>query len=128
MKIISYLLDLFHIVFILSPIIIFFIPTKYFYLTKIIILILFLTPLHWSLFNNKCLLTVFSQKLGGLSESNTGSAFTEKYLKHIYEFFFRLFNIKKNNKNLNKFVSIQWIVMYILVFYYIFYYLDCKKI
>lgn len=127
MKILSFLIDLLHVVFIFSPIIIFFIPVKYFFITKIIILLLFLTPIHWYLFDNKCLLTILSQKLGGLEQPKTNSPFTEKYLKYIYNFFFKILNIENNEKNLNKFVSIQWIIMYIIVFYYIFYYLDCRN-
>ena len=127
MKVISFFIDFLHILFILSPIIIFLIPMKYFFIKKIIILLLFLTPSHWIIFNNKCLLTEFSQKLGGLDNTNTNSAFTEKYLKPFYEYFFKLLNIKNNSQNISKFVSVQWFINYMIIFYYIFYYLERKK-
>ena len=127
MNIFSSIVDILHLVFMLTPIIIFFIPYKYFYITKIIILLLFLTPIHWTLFDNKCILTIISQKFGGLDNAKTNSPFTEKYLKIIYSKLFNLLNIENNEKNINKFISIKWMIMYIIVFYYIFYYLDCKN-
>ena len=127
MNIFSSIVDILHLVFMLTPIIIFFIPYKYFYITKIIILLLFLTPIHWTLFNNKCILTKISQNLGGLDNAKTNSPFTEKYLKIIYNKLFNLLNIENNEQNINKFISIKWMIMYIIVFYYIFYYLDCKN-
>ena len=128
MNIISYLVDILHILFIFTPIIIFFIPKKYFYITKIIILLLFLTPIHWTICDNKCVLTILSQKLGGLIKVHTNSPFTERYLKPVYGYIFKLLNVKNTEKNINKFVSIQWIIMYIIIFYYIFYHLKCRII
>ena len=128
---ISYFIDLLHIVFILTPIIIFFIPYKYFYITKIIILLLFLTPSHWKLFDNKCILTIISQKLGSIENSKNNNEFTEKYLGYIKKKFRKTFNLQDpENQDLaaSKVTFYIWVAIYIILFYYLFYFLKCKKI
>lgn len=122
---INKILDLIHLLFILLPIGIYFIPKKYFWLTKIIILLLLLTPLHWEFFDNYCVLTKISMRYGGFSDVNTDSPFTEKYLLWFLKPIFHLFNVEINNSTLNKAVYLQWIINYIIIYYYIFYYLKC---
>jgi len=122
---ISCIVDIIHILFCLMPIGIFFIPKKYFWLTKIIILLLLLTPLHWEFFDNFCSLSWISIKLGGLSNTNHESPFTEKYLSWIIDPLFNLLNINKSSKSISKFVYFQWIINFIIIYYYIFYYLKC---
>ena len=123
---INYLIDFIHVVFILMPIGIFFIPKKYFYITKIIILLLLLTPLHWNIFDNNCLLSLFSQKTGGLKNSKYGSPFTEKYLGWLFTFIFDIFKMEHNSNNFSKLVNIQWMINYLIIYYYLFHFLDCS--
>jgi hypothetical protein len=119
------MLDMLHILFCLMPIGIFFMPKKYFWLTKIIILFLLLTPLHWEFFNDYCVLSWISIKMGSLSNTNHDAPFTEKYLSWIIDPVFNLLNIKKNSESLNKFVYFQWTINFLIVYYYIFYHLKC---
>ena len=127
--ILSFLIDIFHILFIFTPIFIFFIPKKYFYITKAIILILFLVPNHWMLFDNKCILTILSNKLGGLEYDNkSDSPFIDKYLGKFKSKIVKKFNMTPENEHISNDSTIIWTVVYIVLFYFIFYFLDCKKI
>lgn len=37
-------------------------------------------PIHWLFLDNRCLFTLASQKMGNLQETETTSAFSEKYI------------------------------------------------
>ena len=126
MILISYLLDIMHLLFLVLPIGIFFITKKYFWLTKIIILLILLTPLHWEFFKDYCILTWASVKLGGSSNLNATAPFTENYLWWIIDPLFKFLNIKKTPLAIEKFVYFQWIIYFIIVYYYIFFYLKCN--
>ena len=122
----SIIFDILHIIFILMPIGIYFIPKKYFWITRIIILLLLLTPLHWHIFKNSCLLTSFSKKLGGLANNKYNSPFTEKYLGWLMFPILDFFKMERNKINVSKAVNIQWVINYIIIYYYIFHYLNCS--
>ena len=118
-----FLLDMFHLLVIFFPIIIFFIPrnTKFrFELIKYSILILLLTPVHWPLTNDKCFLSIASQKMGGLQNTQTDSMFSEKYMMWLYGPMLRVIGEKKDNKGLSKVIAIHWIFNFILIWIYIF--------
>lgn len=126
----TYFIDLLHIIFILTPIIIFFIPIKYFYITKIIVLLLFITPYHWKLFDNKCILTIISQKLVSIENTKNNNQFTEQYLGYIKKKFIKIFNLQEpENQDMSnsKIVTFIWLIIYVILFYYLFYFLNCKK-
>jgi hypothetical protein len=103
---------------------IFFIPKKYFWITKIIILFLLLTPLHWMLFDNECLLTTLSQQHGGLSDTKYEAPFTEKYLGWLFFSILDYFKIKKSKESIGKLITTQWIIYFLIIHYYIFYFMD----
>lgn len=121
----SLIFDILHILYILLPIGIFLIPGKYFWLTKIIILVLLLTPLHWSIFDGNCILSWLSVKNGGLKNSKYGSPFSEKYLGWLFLPILDLLGMERNKKNFLKLVNVQWIANYLILFYYIFYHIKC---
>lgn len=117
------LLDMFHLLLIFFPIIIFFIPrnTKFgFELIKYSILILLLTPVHWPLTDDKCFLSIASQKMGGLQNTQTDSMFSEKYMMWLYGPMLRVIGEKKDNKGLSKVIAIHWMFNFILIWIFIF--------
>lgn len=124
---INYFIDLIHIIFVLMPIGIFFIPKKYFWLTKIIILLLLLTPIHWILFDNNCILSLFSKNTGGLKNTKYNSPFTEKYLGWLFLSILNFFNMEKTPRNFSKLVNIQWMIKYVIIYFYLFHYIKCFK-
>ena len=124
---INYFIDLIHVIFVLMPIGIFFIPIKYLWLTRIIILLLLLTPIHWILFDNNCILSLFSKKTGGLKNTKYDAPFTEKYLGWLFVSILKFFNMKKTPENFSKLVNIQWIIKYIIIYFYLFHYIKCVK-
>ena len=128
-KLLVLLIDTIHLLFMFTPIILFLIPKKYFYITKYVVLIIFLTPLHWVFLKNNCILTLLSKKYGGFKNQKTNSPFTEKYFSIFYDPIFTLLNIERNKENYdmvaNYFCFLQWIIIYTLLIYYI--YLCVKK-
>ena len=106
----------------ISPIFIFFMNKKYFLgLFKYFVLIIILTPMHWPFFDNQCISTIITQKLGDFKETDTTSSFSEKYLKWLYKPITEFFGWGWNEEGLNKAVYLHWIINFILVWYYIFF-------
>ena len=87
---------------------------------KYAILLLLLTPVHWPLTNNKCVLSVASQEMGGLQNTQTDSMFSEKYMMWLYGPMLKIIGEKKNDKGLDKVIAIHWIFNFILIWIYIF--------
>ena len=117
------ILNWIHVFFLFIPVLIYTIPKNmmphsfiYMYLS------IMLVPLHWGLFDDMCLFTVLTQKVGGLKDSRTDSAFSEVYMRWLYEPFMYLFGLEWNNKNLTKTIYVHWIVIFILLWYYVFFY------
>ena len=118
-----FLLDMFHLLLVFFPIIIFFIPVNskfMFQFIKYAILLLLLTPVHWPLTNNKCVLSVASQEMGGLQNTQTDSMFSEKYMMWLYGPILKIIGEKKDDKGLDKVIAIHWIFNFILIWIYIF--------
>ena len=118
-----FLLDMFHLLLVIFPIIIFFIPinSKFmFQFIKYAILLLLLTPVHWPLTHNKCVLSVASQEMGGLQNTQTDSMFSEKYMMWLYGPMLKIIGEKKDDKGLDKVIAIHWIFNFILIWLYIF--------
>ena len=98
-KLLVLLIDTLHLLFMFAPLILLLIPKKYFYITKYVVIIMFLTPFHWIFFKNSCILTILSKKYGGFKDQKTNSPFTEKYFSIFYDTIITLFNIERNKKN-----------------------------
>jgi hypothetical protein len=121
---IALLVDMLHLLLVFYPIIIFFIPINsklMFQLIKYSILPVLLTPVHWPLFDNKCILSLVSQESGGLQNTETDSMFSEKYMMWLYGPILKLIGEKKDNNGLDKVIAIHWIFNFILIWIYIFY-------
>jgi hypothetical protein len=119
-KMLTKILDLFHGLIILIPIIIFFIPKLSFH--KYVLLFIVLLPHHWVYFDDHCVLTKISKNYGGIENTETTSGFSETYLKWLYKPIMDLFGWEWNSKGLDKMVTLHWIINIILVWYYSFFY------
>lgn len=120
---ISDLFNVLHMIFLFSPIIIFFIDKKWIKgWFKFLVLIMILTPLHWRFFDGECISTVITKKIGDFRETETTSSFSEKYLKWLYKpLMTHVFNLEWNNDGIGKMVHIHWILNFILIWYLIFF-------
>lgn len=120
---ISDLFNVLHMIFLFSPIIIFFIDKKWIKgWFKFLVLIMILTPLHWRFFDGECISTVITKKIGDFRETETTSSFSEKYLKWLYKpLMTYVFNLEWNNDGIGKMVHIHWILNFILIWYLIFF-------
>ena len=117
------ILNSLHFFVLFIPFLIYFVPKKYvggYY--KYIFLLLILTPLHWKLFDNSCILSLFTKNAGDLNNLKTDSPFSEKYLRWLYEPIMKLIGWKWNNDNLEKMINLNWIVIFIFLWYYIFFF------
>ena len=115
--------NILHMLLIFFPILIYFVNKKLLKgWLRYAILIALLTPLHWEFFNDECVWTIITRKLGGLEESESTSSFSEQYLKWLYKpLMTHIFKLKWDNDGINKMVYIHWIFNFILIWYYIFY-------
>ena len=64
-------------------------------------------------------------KLGDLKKEKTSSKFSEKYMRGIYEPIMKLFGWNWNSKNLEKMVSLNWLLLLVLLWIYCFF--SCFK-
>jgi hypothetical protein len=121
--IISQILNILHLILLFFPVTIYLIDLKYLKpWFKFAVLIALLTPLHWEFFDNQCVSTILTKKLGDFSDTRTTSAFSERYLKWLYKpLMDNLFRLKWNSEGLSKMVYIHWIVNFVLIWYFIFY-------
>ena len=117
-------LNIFHVFIGLLPILIYLFP-KYIVKPYIhwILLIMVMTPLHWVFFENKCILTHISSYLGDYDnvELETDAAFTESNFKWLYNPIMKIFGWEWNNKNVDKMLTLHWIINILLVWFYAFY-------
>lgn len=118
------IVNFFHLLLLFIPIGIFFIPTIYTKnIGKWVLLITALIPLHWVFFDDSCVFTLVSQKMGDYQNAQTNSEFSETNLKWLYQPIMRLFGWKWNNDGLNKMVTLHWIINIILIWIFCFYFL-----
>ena len=90
----------------------------YKFLIKIMILIYLLVPIHWVYFNNQCILSLISKKLGDFQNTKTESPFSETVLKPLYYPIMNLFGLKwGNNNDFNKVIYGHWGINYIMLWY-----------
>ena len=117
------LLDLLHILFLFIPIVIFLVNQKYISnYKKYILLIIALVPLHWVFLDDHCVLTLLSKKMGNYNNSETTSQFSERYLKWIYLPIMKSLGWTWNSDDLEKMVSLHWILNILLVWYNTFFF------
>ena len=116
------LVDLIHILFLFTPTILLFVP-KVFLTRKLIwVLYCFISlPAMWKFFGDLCPLTIISKKLGGLQNTTSNSAFSEKYLKWLYLPIIRLYGGKWNDENIDRMAWLHWVVNTLTIWYLIFY-------
>lgn len=116
------IINIIHLVFLFSPIAIYFITPKYVnYLFKYLFLLILLIPIHWDLFDDKCSLTLITESIGGLKNTTFNSQFSEKYLRWLYEPILQLFGREWNTNNLDLIIVLHWVLNLILMWYYCFY-------
>ena len=125
------ILNMIHVFFLFIPVMVYFIlrhrigcPIILYICTWVLY-----CPFTQGLFDDMCLFTILTQKVGGLQDPKTESAFSEVYMRWLYEPFMKLFGAEWNNKNLNKAIYVHWIVIFVLLWYYMFFYnkqLMCK--
>lgn len=127
MDLIINILNLIHLFVFVFPFFVFFIDPKilkpYF---KYIFLLYILVPTHWALLENKCIITTMNMKLGDLKKEKTSSKFSEKYMRSIYEPIMKLFGWEWNSKNLEKMVSLNWLLLLVLLWIYCFFFIYKK--
>jgi len=122
LNILIVIINIIHLVFLFSPIAIYFITPKYVnYIFKNLFLIILLIPIHWDLFDDKCSLTLITKSIGGLKNTTFNSQFSEKYLRWLYEPILQLFGREWNTNNLDLIIVLHWILNLILMWYYCFY-------
>lgn len=126
-KLLITLMNIIHFCIIFLPLFIFYLPStiidKYLHIISLIIILI---PIHWDLFDNKCIFTILTKNLGGLENTTTTSQFSEKYMRWLYEPLIILFGGNWNGDNLNLAVILHWMVNLIIIWYYIFF-VYCKK-
>ena len=103
-------------------------PEKYRSTIKYIILLLLSIPLHWKFFDNRCIITILTEKCGSLNDSETEKcAFSEKYLRWLYKPIINSIDgIEWNDDGIDKMNYGTWIIVFIAIWYYIFF-IYCKK-
>jgi len=110
----------FHLAMLFFPVFIYAIPpamtVPWF---KYVFLLMILIPLHWPLFDNKCALTVLSMKMGWLEDTGSDNAFSEAYLRWLYEPLLTLCGLGWTQTNIDKAVYVHWIVNFVLLWYYL---------
>ena len=114
---IGHILNIIHFVLVFIPVLIYFVPKKYFknYL-KYLFLILTLVPVQWNVFN-KCFLTQATKNTGGLE----GNSFSRVYLRWLYEPILNLVGLKMNHDNNRKMLHLHYGVNVVLMWYFIFF-------
>ena len=116
------ILNLLHFIFLFFPIIIYFLPLSIVKpIFKWAFLVLILTPIHWVFFNNHCIFTIATKKMGNMKNVETNSGFSEKYLKWLYLPIMNLLGWEWDEEGLNKIVNLHWGINFILIWYYLFY-------
>lgn len=116
------LLNLIHLLTVFIPVLIYFIPIKYFKNSfKFGFLFAILIPIHWVFFDNQCYFTIITKKTGDLQETNTNSGFSEKYMKWLYKPIMKIIGWEWNEKSIDKMVNLHWGINFFLIWYFLFY-------
>jgi len=122
MNIITRILNGIHASFLLIPFVIFFLDKQRFHpYVKWLFLIIVLTPLHWVFFKNRCVFTIMSKWFGDYEQGETTSEFSEYNMKWIYLPIMKAIGWQWNSEDLDKMVTLHWIINIIIVWYYVFF-------
>lgn len=122
MNIITRILNGIHASFLLIPFVIFFLDKQRFHpYVKWLFLIIVLTPLHWVFFKNRCVFTIMSKWFGDYEKGETTSEFSEYNMKWIYLPIMKKIGWQWNSQDLDKMVTLHWIINIIIVWYYVFF-------
>lgn len=114
-------LNILHLALVFFPILMFFVaPASARPWLKYAFIAYILVPIHWPLFDNQCLFTITTIKLGGLDHQGHDSSFSETYLRWLYEPLIRLAGYCWNPSALNKAIWLHWGINYILLGLYTF--------
>jgi hypothetical protein len=114
------LIDVLHIGLIFLPLWMLFLSKRYFSRKQLMILLaIYVTiPIHWYYFNNKCIVTFITGKLGGHENATSDkSPFSEIYLRWYYEPFLNLFGFKWNDEMISKCALITATINIIIIWY-----------
>tara|TARA_A100001015_G_C15027164_1_gene731134 strand:+ start:2672 stop:3130 length:459 start_codon:yes stop_codon:yes gene_type:complete len=115
-------MNVIHIFLFFIPVLIFWVPKNIMKpFAKYILLIFSLIPLHWVFLDNRCSFTIATQKLGNMKNTETNSAFSEKYLKWLYYPVMKIFGWEWNDSGLDKIITLHWIINILIVWFYCFF-------
>ena len=125
-RVLLYLIEVIHILYIFSPILVVILPIRYIKkYFKFIFLGAILTPIGWGLNNNKCILSDVATSLDETSTENI----SRKRLKWLYKPIVDLLGLDWNkNKDLDYVVYLHWGLNYIILWIYVFYIAKCNII
>ena len=117
----GYTLDAIHLFLVFFPLLLFLIPPastrpwlKYVFPAYILI------PLHWGLFENQCLFTIWSIQLGTMEHQGHDSSFSETYLRWFYEPLINAAGYSWKSSTLDKAIYLHWAINFILMSIYTF--------
>jgi hypothetical protein len=121
-KLITDVFNIVHLIGLFLPFLLVLIPTRFFLnieLTmKCLALFYLLIPLHWVFFDDKCVFTMLSVKLGDYKGTNDSIAFTEANLRPLYEPIMKKIKLNwENRKDIDKMINIHWIMIFIIMWY-----------
>jgi hypothetical protein len=110
-----------HLALVFFPIIMFFVtPATARPWLKYIFPLYILVPIHWPLFDDKCIFTVASIKLGALEDTGNDSSFSETYLRWLYEPVINAAGYCWAPEVLDKTIYLHWGLNYLLLSGYTF--------
>jgi hypothetical protein len=125
-RLLLHLIEVIHILYIFSPILVVILPIRYIKkYFKFIFLGAILTPIGWGLNNNKCILSDVATSLDETSTENI----SRKRLKWLYKPIVDLLGLDwNNNKDLDYVVYLHWGLNFIILWIYVFYIAKCNII
>ena len=112
------ILDFIHLIIIFNPILLIILPKslikkniKWFLILNIII------PLHWYIFDNRCVLTELGKYFGGYKHSKNNAGFTETNLKWLYKPIMKVFGWNWNSLGIDKMSTLHWLINIFIIWY-----------
>lgn len=120
-KTLGYTLDAIHFTLVFFPLLLFLVPPRAAQpWLKYVFPLYILIPLHWGLFDNECLFTLFSIQLGTIEHQGHDSSFSDTYLRWLYKPLIRLTGNEYSPSTLDKAIFIHWGINFLLISLYAF--------